>query len=75
MPFLCPPLPPSYTYIRNGVMSLPGLGLDEPEEDLTSSQTAQYDLPKEAEWRFEVAIGKYVQVKVCHTLPPFPFPN
>lgn len=45
-------------------MSLPGLGLDEPEE-VQTIETSQHDLAKENEWRFEVAVGKYVQVKVC----------
>ncbi|KIV87633.1 hypothetical protein PV11_03165 [Exophiala sideris] len=44
-------------------MSLPGLGLAEPEE-LSAVETAQHDLAKDCEWRFEVAVGKYVQVKL-----------
>ncbi|KAG9767597.1 mRNA cleavage and polyadenylation factor IA/II complex, partial [Aureobasidium melanogenum] len=44
-------------------MSLPGLGLDEPEE-VQTIETSQHDLAKENEWRFEVAVGKYVQVKL-----------
>jgi hypothetical protein len=44
-------------------MSLPGLGLDEPD-DVPEIETTQHDLPKESEWRFEVAVGKYIQVKV-----------
>ncbi|KIX08401.1 uncharacterized protein Z518_03057 [Rhinocladiella mackenziei CBS 650.93] len=44
-------------------MSLPGLGLEEPEE-AHSVETVQHDLAKESEWRFEVAVGKYVQVKL-----------
>ena len=44
-------------------MSLPGLGLTEPEE-VTEVETAQHDLAKESEWRFEVAVDKYIQVKV-----------
>ncbi len=46
-------------------MSLPGLGLEEPEE-VQTVDTAQHDLGKETEWRFEIAVGKYVQVKVSH---------
>ncbi|KIV93579.1 hypothetical protein PV10_04783 [Exophiala mesophila] len=42
---------------------LPGLGLDEPEEE-RPVETTQHDLAKEHEWRFEVAVGKYVQVKI-----------
>lgn len=44
-------------------MSLPGLGLEEPEE-VHTAETTHHDLGKETEWRFEVAVGKYVQVKV-----------
>jgi hypothetical protein len=46
-------------------MSLPGLGLEEPEK-VHIVETTQHDLQKEAEWRFEVPVGKYVQVKVRH---------
>lgn len=42
---------------------LPGLGLTEPEE-VAKVETAQHDLMKESEWRFEVAADKYIQVKV-----------
>jgi hypothetical protein len=49
--------------IQNGVMSLPGLGLEEPEE-LQKVETTQHELAKDREWRFEVAAGKYVQLKV-----------
>lgn len=49
-------------------MSLPGLGLSEPEEVFTV-ETHQHDLAKECEWRFEVAVGKYVQVKVPTIAP------
>ncbi|RMZ82431.1 hypothetical protein DV737_g2094, partial [Chaetothyriales sp. CBS 132003] len=48
---------------NNGVMNLPGLGLEEPEE-VQSTQTVQHLLAKDSEWRFEVAVGKYVQVKI-----------
>lgn len=44
-------------------MSLPGLGLEEPEE-IHIVETTQHNLEKETEWRFEVPVGKYVQVKV-----------
>ncbi|EXJ78567.1 hypothetical protein A1O1_08968 [Capronia coronata CBS 617.96] len=44
-------------------MSLPGLGLDEPEE-VHVAETTQHELAKEHEWRFEVAVGKYIQVKL-----------
>lgn len=42
---------------------LPGLGLTEPEE-VAKVETAQHELVKESEWRFEVAADKYIQVKV-----------
>jgi hypothetical protein len=42
---------------------LPGLGLSEPEE-ATKIETAQHNLVKESEWRFEVAADKSIQVKV-----------
>ena len=44
-------------------MSLPGLGLEAPEET-HFVDTAHHDLIQETEWRFEVPVGKYVQVKV-----------
>ena len=56
------PRPISSTF-QNGVMSLPGLGLEEPEE-VHKVESSRYDLGKESEWRFEVGVGKYTQVKV-----------
>ncbi|RMZ76342.1 hypothetical protein DV738_g4984, partial [Chaetothyriales sp. CBS 135597] len=47
-------------------MNLPGLGLEEPEE-VQSAQIVQHQLAKDSEWRFEVAVGKYVQVKVWYS--------
>jgi hypothetical protein len=44
-------------------LSLPGLGLDEPEE-AQAVETVQHDLAKETEWRFEAAVGKYIHLKV-----------
>lgn len=44
-------------------MNLPGLGLEEPEEE-QKVETTQHELAKDCEWRFEVAVGKYIQVKV-----------
>ena len=53
-------------------MSLPGLGLEEPEEQSNNnygvgaqSQSQTYDLKKETEWRFEVANGRSITVRVC----------
>lgn len=51
------------SHVQDGVMSLPGLGLEEPEE-IQKVETTQHELAKNSEWRFEVAAGKYVQVKV-----------
>ncbi|KAK7906129.1 Cleavage polyadenylation factor subunit clp1 [Exophiala xenobiotica] len=44
-------------------MSLPGLGLAEPEE-VSTIEINRHDLAKGWEWRFEVAVGKYIQVKL-----------
>ncbi len=44
-------------------MSLPGLGLAEPEE-VSTIEINRHDLAKDSEWRFEAAVGKYIQVKV-----------
>jgi hypothetical protein len=49
--------------VQDGVMSLPGLGLEEPEE-VQKVETTQHELAKDHEWRFEVAAGKYIQLKV-----------
>lgn len=56
-------------HFQKDVMNLPGLGLEEPEE-IQKVETAQHDLAKDCEWRFEVAVGKYVQVKVGQTYKP-----
>jgi len=50
---------------RQNVMalSLPGLGLEEPE-DVQTVETSQHNLSAGCEWRFEVAVGKYVNVTV-----------
>jgi hypothetical protein len=53
-----------------GPMSLlPGLGLSEPEE-AAKSETSHHDLSSESEWRFEVAQGKYANVKARLSTPP-----
>lgn len=44
-------------------MSLPGLQLSGPVEPVV--RTAVHDLPEGSEWRFEVAFGSKVEVKVC----------
>ena len=45
-------------------MSLPGLGLSEPEEHARPSAATQHELSEGSEWRFEVAFGSYVKVQV-----------
>ena len=53
---------------KHANMSIPGLGQEEPEEEISHDLTGQVkvvDLLKEQEWRFEVALGKIVEVKVC----------
>lgn len=47
-------------------MSLPGLGLVEPEEQQHAGveTTTEHELSKGSEWRFEVGFGKHVNVKV-----------
>lgn len=48
-------------------MSIPGLGQEEPEEETSrdlSGLVKTVDLIKEQEWRFEVVLGKTVEVKV-----------
>lgn len=54
-------------------MSIPGLGQDEPEEDVVRSQIDQIkitELSKEQEWRFEIGIGKSIELKVRQLLIP-----
>lgn len=50
-------------------MSLPGLGLDESDEEVPTGsvgtiRTDSHVIPKENEWRFEVALNKTVKLKV-----------
>lgn len=58
---------PFLSNLPNHAMSLPGLGFAEPEEPvaITVSLTDS-DIGKECEWRFEVGVGSYTQVKVCY---------
>lgn len=49
---------------------IPGLSQDEPEEDVsqtTVGQSRTIEVKKEQEWRFEVALGKTIEVKVQNT--------
>ncbi len=45
-------------------LGLPGLGLEEPSEQPQTTETTQHDLPGGSEWRFEVAFGTFVRVRV-----------
>lgn len=45
-------------------LGLPGLGIEEPSEQQQTIDPTRRELPAESEWRFEVAFGKYVQVRV-----------
>lgn len=56
-------------------MSLPGLGLDESDDDVPGLGqgggqsggrlvTTSHELSKETEWRFEIGIGKSAEIKV-----------
>jgi hypothetical protein len=45
-------------------MSLPGLGLAEPDEAPALETTSEHQLAEGSEWRFEVAFGKHVTIKV-----------
>ena len=49
-------------------MSLPGLGLAEPDEAPAVETITEHTLTEGSEWRFEVAFGKNVTVKVRPTL-------
>lgn len=53
-------------------MSLPGLDLAQPsaEREFTPAPPTQVSLAKGSEWRFEVAFGTTVRVKVSN----FPWP-
>lgn len=52
-------------------MSLPGLQLDSPSEP-TVAASAFHDLGSNTEWRFEVAFGTNIEVKVCSLCWGFP---
>ncbi|KKY18675.1 putative mrna cleavage factor complex ii protein [Phaeomoniella chlamydospora] len=45
-------------------MSLPGLGLSQPEEEIRPAIATQHAIPEGSEWRFEVASGKYLKVQL-----------
>lgn len=54
-------------------MNLPGLGLDDaddgetPDVGLGQVKVDTHDIRERGEWRFEVAVGKAVVVKVSRT--------
>lgn len=56
-------------FILRDVMSLPGLGLpglglEEPSEQPQMTETTQHVLSSGSEWRFEIAFGKFLKVRV-----------
>jgi len=62
-------------------LGLPGLGLAEPDEAPLVETTTEHELAEGSEWRFEVAFGKHVTVKVritclvlSHLSKAFPHP-
>lgn len=52
-------------------MSLPGLQLDSPSEP-TVAASVFHEFGKNTEWRFEVAFGTNIEVKVCLPVGGFP---
>ena len=52
-------------------MSLPGLQLDSPSEPIVAASVF-HDLGNNTEWRFEVAFGTNIEVKVCLLCWSFP---
>lgn len=64
---------PAVAQCTRNAMSLPGLGLSEPsvEAQYVPPPPTQISLSKGSEWRFEVAFGRTVRVKVCSLSPPF----
>lgn len=51
-------------------LGLPGLGLEEPSEQAQTVEAVQHDLAAGSEWRFEVAFGKFVKVRVRNLSGP-----
>ena len=51
-------------------LGLPGLGLEEPSEQAQTVEAVQHELSAGSEWRFEVAFGKFVKVRVRITVAP-----
>ena len=49
-------------------MSLPGLQLSEPKQNVATSITTVYEIKEGTEWRFEVAFGSEIKVKVRRPL-------
>ncbi|ERF68262.1 hypothetical protein EPUS_02718 [Endocarpon pusillum Z07020] len=47
-------------------LGLPGLGLEEPSEQPQTTETTQQELSSGSEWRFEVAFGKCVKVRLLN---------
>jgi hypothetical protein len=51
-------------------LGLPGLGLEEQSEQPQTTETTQHELSSGSEWRFEVAFGKFVKVRVGFAVTP-----
>ena len=51
-------------------LGLPGLGLEEPSEQSQTIEVGQHELSSGSEWRFEVAFGKSVKVRVSFAATP-----
>ncbi len=54
----------------SGLSGLPGLQLNAEPVLVEEQPAAVHDLPENTEWRFEVAFGESVDVKVRTLLPP-----
>jgi hypothetical protein len=54
-------------------LGLPGLGLEEQSEQPHTTETTQHELFSGSEWRFEVAFGKFVKVRVSFAATPLYF--
>jgi hypothetical protein len=51
-------------------LGLPGLGIEEASEQPQTVEATQHEISAGSEWRFEVAFGKYVKVRVSKELSP-----
>jgi hypothetical protein len=70
---IVPPFRPNSVLDLQDAMSLPGLGLpglglEEPAEQSQTVEATRHELSSGSEWRFEVAFGKFVKVRVSITI-------